>query len=152
MNGTEFRAMYNTNPTMSAMVREFMVKNFQHLSPGVSNVPDDVKVLRLRLMMEELGELAQAMHENNIVQIADGGMDLLYVVIGTMLSYGIPVEECFAEVHASNMSKPRLDKHNKGGKVTKGTDGAFRKPNLEAILWRDDEKAPNPALPFSQEG
>lgn len=45
--------------------------------------------------------------------------------------YQIPAKTVFAEVHRSNMSKNKLDKHSKGGKV--GKEG-FSKPNFEQFI------------------
>jgi predicted HAD superfamily Cof-like phosphohydrolase len=80
-------------------------------------------------MVEELAELVTAMHEENVIEIADALADLLYVVIGTGLAYGLPIAEVFNEVHRSNMSKNRLNQHGKGGK-----GNGFSPPNLEEIL------------------
>jgi NTP pyrophosphatase (non-canonical NTP hydrolase) len=114
------------------MVREFMVKNNQaYEKKPTTNIPPAVQVLRLRLMMEELGELAGAMHEGNIVLIADGLADLDYVVTGTAIAYGIPHEVVFREVHRSNMTKAALDPNNKGGKVSKA---GYEPPKISEIL------------------
>jgi predicted HAD superfamily Cof-like phosphohydrolase len=45
-------------------------------------------ILRQRLILEELGETAQALHQQNIVEIADGLTDLLYVVYGSAAALG----------------------------------------------------------------
>lgn len=118
--------------THEDMVRAFMVKNFQASnSVPMAVIPDHVKVLRLRLMMEELGELAEAIHTGDLVQIADGLADLEYVTVGTAIAFGIPHEEVFREVHRSNMTKPALDEHNKGGKVSKE---GYEPPQIATIL------------------
>jgi len=100
----------------------------------INPMPHHTKVLRLRLMMEELGELSCAMHENNVIEIADGLTDLLYVVIGTAVEYGLgPIlYELFDEVHASNMSKDYAERPDgrKGG--VKGPK--YFKPRIALIL------------------
>ena len=70
-----------------------------------SKVPDKVAILRIRLIHEELDELHDAMDDEDIVKIADGLADLLYVVFGTAVSYGMPMDEIFDIVHRYNMSK-----------------------------------------------
>ena len=66
--------------------------------------PDfNTRELRLELIQEELDELAQAIDERDMVQIADALTDLLYVVYGAGHAFGIDLDECFAEVHRSNM-------------------------------------------------
>ena len=57
--------------------------------------------------------------------------DLLYVVFGTAVSYGIPIDEVFSEVHRSNMSKS-MDK-NEIGKTVKGE--SYSPPNIRPILF-----------------
>lgn len=118
--------------TVEQAVREFMEKKGQVISQHPNPLlPDKVKVLRLRLMMEELGETAVAMHENNIVEIADGLADLVYVVVGTAIAYGIPFDKVFAEVQRSNMTKGSLNTDNKGGKVSKE---GYEPPRIKEIL------------------
>ena len=40
-----------------------------------------------------------------MVEIADALTDILYVVYGAGHTFGIDLDDCFDEVHASNMSK-----------------------------------------------
>lgn len=71
-------------------------------------VSDEVLNLRRRLMTEELmgsGELIESMVIKDLVGIADGLADLLYVVFGTAVSYGIPMDQVFGIVHKANMAK-----------------------------------------------
>lgn len=68
-------------------------------------IPEDEWRLRRNLMREELRELEQAMLDNDIVAIADGVADLMYVVIGTAVAYGIDIDPIFDIVHDNNMTK-----------------------------------------------
>ena len=63
--------------------------------------------LRLSLIKEELSELEHAINENNLVEAFDALNDLLYVLGGTVLEFGMKdkFKEGFDEVHRSNMSK-----------------------------------------------
>ena len=68
--------------------------------------PDfNTRELRLELIQEELYELAQAVADRDMIQIADALTDLLYVVYGAGHTFGLDLDECFQEVHRSNMSK-----------------------------------------------
>lgn len=89
--------------------------------------------LRLRLISEEFGELRRAVEQEDLVKIADGLADLLYVIYGTAVSYGLDLEPIFEEVHASNMSKgnPRVVKRE-DGKILKGEN--WKPPALEPII------------------
>lgn len=92
-----------------------------------------VKGLRMSLMVEELHELEVAMAYDDLVLVADGLADLLYVVIGTAVAYGMDLEPVFDEVQRSNMTKlggPTSPE----GKQLKGPD--YSPPELDAILTR----------------
>lgn len=93
------------------------------------------KELRLNLIQEELDELATALGCNvgihgEWVEMDGGGYDeegvvdaisdILYVVLGTAVEMGLPVQRFFAEVHRSNMTKV-------GGPVRE--DGKILKPD-----------------------
>ena len=98
--------------------------------------PDfNTRELRLELIQEELDELAQAVDDRDMIQIADALTDLLYVVYGAGHAFGIDLDECFQEVHSSNMSKLGPNGkpiHREDGKVMKGP--GFFEPDLENIL------------------
>lgn len=99
-------------------------------------IPDEKTIqLRIDLIAEEFEEFAAASRAKDIVGVADGIADLLYVVYGAAHAWGIPVEEIFDEVHRSNMSKV----HENGeivrlpnGKVVKPLN--YSPPNIREIL------------------
>lgn len=70
------------------------------------------------------------------VKAADALTDILYVVYGAGLEFGLPLDECFKEVHESNMSK--LGANGKPiynpdtGKVMKGPN--YRAPDLDKVI------------------
>lgn len=78
---------------------------------------------RETLIEEELNELKEASAADNLVGIADALGDLLYVVYGAAIEYGIPIDEVFEEIHRSNMTKLWPD-----GTVHKREDGKVLKP------------------------
>jgi predicted HAD superfamily Cof-like phosphohydrolase len=87
-----------------------MVERFHRLfdivvqqTPG--DIDEQTRVLRERLIQEEFEELREAMGKGNLSAIAKELADLLYVVYGTAVSYGIAMGPVFREVHRSNMSK-----------------------------------------------
>lgn len=97
--------------------------------PALPN--NEVAELRRKLMEEELAELEQAMDNGELVGIADGLADLLYVVCGTAVSYGIDIRPIFEEVHRTNMAKVG-GALREDGKVLK-PDG-WQPPKLGPIL------------------
>ena len=98
--------------------------------------PDfNTRELRLELIAEELDELSDAVADRDMIQIADALTDLLYVIYGAGHAFGIDLDECFQEVHASNMSKLGENGrpiHREDGKVMKGP--GYFEPDLESIL------------------
>ncbi len=98
--------------------------------------PDfNTRELRLELIQEELDELSDAVADRDMIQIADALTDLLYVVYGAGHAFGLDLDECFEEVHRSNMSKLGENGrpiHREDGKVMKGP--GYFEPDLEGIL------------------
>ena len=127
MDGTNFE-----------LVGDFMEVFGQIVEPEPI-IPDDMTVdLRVDLIAEEFLELREAVANEDIVEIADALTDLLYVVYGAGHAFGIDLDECFLEVHASNMSKLDDDGqpiYREDGKVLK-SDNYF-KPNLASVLYVD---------------
>lgn len=90
--------------------------------------------LRYRLMREELVELMDAMTIKDIQAIAKELADLLYVVYGTAISYGIDMESVSLAVHQSNMTKfgnpgEYASTCDETGKSTKDAGGKTLKPS-----------------------
>ncbi len=87
------------------MVAEFH-RLFDILSQTTPSAVDErTKALRVRLIQEEFDELKEAMAGDDLSAVAKEMADLLYVVYGTAVSYGIDMSPVFREVHRSNMSK-----------------------------------------------
>jgi predicted HAD superfamily Cof-like phosphohydrolase len=97
--------------------------------------PPERRILRMKLLAEELDELDSAMLQGDLIEIADAIADLLYVTYGTAHEFGIPIDAVFTEVHRSNMTK--LDDNGKpilrkDGKVLKGP--RYDPPRIAGIL------------------
>jgi predicted HAD superfamily Cof-like phosphohydrolase len=61
--------------------------------------------LRVALLEEEVGEFAAASEKGDLAGIADALADIIYVIYGTALTYGINLDTVLQEVYRSNMSK-----------------------------------------------
>lgn len=175
-------------------VKEFCIKFGQPVFKN--DVTKAIRDLRIRLLLEELGETVVAWQEKDKIGLADGLADLLYVTTGAAVScldskvndpwsfvepnirhkptpvvelamvvtnlcnaihightsqvlciqveivmetiyrvavrHGIPLRDCFIEVHKSNMTKDviQLNDGQKGG--YKGA--SYRPPNLALLL------------------
>lgn len=106
--------------------------------PTIGNVPTNVKMLRKRLIEEEKHELFDAIDTNDLVEVADGLADLLYVVFGTAISFGIPIDQIFEVVHKSNMAKLGPDGKpitDKGGKSMKPAGWVGPTEEIRRILY-----------------
>ena len=117
------------------LVEEFMTAFGQDVEK-VASMPDrKTAMLRLKLILEEYEELETAVEEQHLVGIADALTDILYVTYGAGHAFGINLDECFKEVHESNMSKLGPDGkpiYREDGKVMKGPD--YREPDLRKVL------------------
>jgi predicted HAD superfamily Cof-like phosphohydrolase len=113
------------------MVQDFHRKFEILIQTAPANLTDEIQQLRVRLIQEEFDELKESMTTGNLASVAKEMADLLYVVYGTAVSYGIDMKPVFQEVHRSNLSKV-------GG--YKRADGKWMKPpsyspaQLEPIL------------------
>lgn len=111
-------------------VRAFMLKYKQSLEPNAQT-----RMFRIRLNNEEGAELITAIATNDRGQIIDGAADLLYVVYGLAEVYNFDLDEAFARVHESNMTKELESVH---GKPIKGP--SFKPPDLQDIIARSYER------------
>lgn len=94
----------------------------------VDHLPTAEVELRRRLLTEEFQEYLTATAADDVIGIADALADMVYVIYGTALHYGIDLDAVLAEVHRSNMTK--TGHHN--GKAVKG-DG-YQPPDIAAVL------------------
>lgn len=76
------------------------------------------------LLVEEVSELFTAITNKDIVGIADGIADAIYILIGIAMMLNIPIDKVLEEVHKSNMTKDL-------GAI-KGQE--YQKPRIKEIL------------------
>lgn len=99
-------------------------------------IPESEFVLRYKLMQEELNEYRLACVNNDMEEVCDAIVDLLYVLNGIIIAHGVQdiIEDMYLEVHKSNMSKLENGKplYRHDGKVLKGSE--YFKPNLKQFL------------------
>lgn len=104
-------------------VREFHEKFGQYIADKPSIPPIQIAALRCNLIEEEAEELYIASAQEDLIGVADALADLLYVVLGTAVTYGIQLDKVFDEVHRSNMTKVW-----ENGEVRAREDGKVLKP------------------------
>lgn len=113
-------------------------------------IPDKKTVaLRDELIREETQEVRDGIQLDDLVLIADGIVDSMYVLIGTAVSYGIDLAPIWEAVHQANMAKEgggeRAD-----GKILKPS--GWKAPGVRALLQRQidyktrDLSKPAPSL------
>ncbi len=138
------------------LVREFHVAMGAPVrSPAEMAMLDiDRKRLRLRLILEEVCELAVALGSDglvvmeidhahdvvsrdtfsrpaSLVDATDALGDIRYVTDGAAVEMGIPLDEATEEIHRSNMTK-RGGKVREDGKIMK--PDSYQPPNLARVL------------------
>ena len=83
--------------------------NLPRLTPN--SVPEhlhtDIMDFRVKFLQEELDEIREADENEDLLGVADGLADLIYVACGTAQMMGIDLDRVFLEVHNANMRKER---------------------------------------------
>ncbi len=96
----------------------------------------DLALFRQRLIMEEAKEASAELLRPQIDKAAltKELADILYVVHGTAVAFGLPLDTVFNRVHASNMSKLVDGKplYRDDGKVLKGPN--YQPPKLDDLF------------------
>lgn len=124
----------NGGASLSGAVGDVMAFHLATDTPVISSpvFPTEERVrLRERLIAEEYGETIEAIRAGDIVETADGLVDLIYVCIGAAIEFGIPLDAVWDEVHRSNMAKaggPR----RADGKIMKPE--GWTRPDVAGIL------------------
>jgi predicted HAD superfamily Cof-like phosphohydrolase len=113
-------------------ITEFMLRVGQKCPIRPQMIDGQTAILRRDLIREELAELWESHMSGDLVGVSDAIGDLLYVVLGAAVAYGIDLEPIFWEIHRSNMSK-FIDGHMRpDGKWIKGP--SYSPANLTPIL------------------
>ena len=80
----------------------------QQKKPAIPKVRSDLISFRVKFLEEELDELKEAIENRDIVEVFDAILDIAYVGLGNgAMVFGLKdkIEDGYAEVQASNMSK-----------------------------------------------
>ena len=114
-------------------VSEFMILGEQKVSP-VLNLKNDQTQLYMNLIEEEFNETLNAFIEDDLVEVADGLADMVWVIMGMCNSAGIDFDKIWKEVKSSNMSKFVKGKFikNDAGKIMKPE--TYFKPDIKKAL------------------
>lgn len=93
--------------------------------------------LSIRLLVEEVRESVDAIIAEDIEEIADGLVDIVYIVMGIANRYGIDFDACWTEVQNANIAKFPYGEVNldASGKILKPT--GWEPPNIKKALGID---------------
>jgi len=127
MSGIEISNFEKVGDFMEAFNQEVLVEPV---------FPDfNLAALRLDLIEEEVQELRDGLGKGSLLEVADALTDILYVVYGAGHAFGIDLDDCFNEVHRSNMTKLGEDgrpMYRDDGKVMKGPN--YEEPDLKQFV------------------
>ncbi len=114
-------------------VSEFMILGEQKIASDL-NLKNEQSKLYMNLIEEEFEETAKAFNEDDLVEVADGLADMVWVIMGMCNSVGIDFDNIWEEVRDSNMSKFVDGKSikNEAGKIMKPE--TYFKPNIRKAL------------------
>ena len=103
--------------------------------------------LRVSLLEEEVQELADAIKENDLVEVADALADIQYVLSGAVHEFGMGniFQTLFDEVQRSNMSKAcgtmeeagRTQEHYR---ATKGVESTVEEVDGQFLVFREGDR------------
>ena len=127
----KFHVPMNDEPTLP--VGKFITPEMVY--PDGAEKPRTERQLRINLLVEEVEELFAAEKNNDLEEIADALADIIYIVLGTALAYGIPIHSVFEEVHRSNMSKDGRPESPTVNKITKGP--SYVPPDIARAMNED---------------
>ncbi|MDX6184017.1 nucleoside triphosphate pyrophosphohydrolase family protein [Flavobacterium sp. Fl-77] len=108
-----------------------------HSETPIADLGQAKNILRYNLMKEENEEYLEAVHNKDLVEIADALGDMMYILCGTIIEHGLQgkIEAVFDEIQRSNMSKLGEDGqpiYREDGKVMKGPN--YFKPDFSKLL------------------
>ena len=121
---TEQQALSHAAATLSTIAEELL-----------KHSKTDVRALRAHLVIEECAELISAMSTRDEVQTLDALADLLYVLLGTAVTFDLPIGPAFIEVHSSNMTKTKSAKDPHGQRL-RDKGPKYRPADLASVLLK----------------
>jgi NTP pyrophosphatase (non-canonical NTP hydrolase) len=110
---------------------KYLIELSEKLKHRAARTPGDHRLVRAFLLIEEVGELMAGMGDGDEVEMADALADIAYIVLGTAVTFSVPLKTVFDEVHRSNMTKTRRreDRHLKADK-----GAAYSPPDVKRAL------------------
>ena len=102
--------------------------------------------LRISLISEELEEMKEAIEKGDVVEVADALADLMVVLCGSILEFGMgdKFDSIFENIHNSNMSKA-CSSHKEAietllhYKQKDGTEGVYKEEDGKWLVYRKED-------------
>lgn len=102
--------------------------------------------LRISLISEELEEMKEAIEKGDVIEIADSLGDLMVVLCGSILEFGMgdKFDKIFENIHNSNMSKA-CNTHQEAietllhYKKKDGTEGTYKEEDGKWLVYRKED-------------
>lgn len=113
-----------TDAVPSKMVQDIIDLNKKFgfiLNKNPTHLPQAILMRRFNFIQEELDEFLLAAKQQNMEEMADALVDIVYVAIGTAVMMGLPWDEMWDEVQRANMTKEK-------GRTHRGHDDDLVKP------------------------
>ena len=98
----------------------------------------DPRLYRFYHKIEEVGELALGMANQDIVEMADALGDLMYLALGDAVTFNIPMKEVFDEIHRSNMTKTR--KEGDPRMKDRSPESGFSPPDIRGAILKGRDR------------
>ena len=98
----------------------------------IKKTGNSVAIARAQLMIEELAETVESLVTKNEADLLDGLSDLLFVTLGTAITYNMPIEEGHLEICRSNLTKAVRKPEDDPRLRDKGPD--YDPPKIKEIL------------------
>ena len=144
------------HPESLELVAEFH-RIFKHPILNEPTIPPENRCrLRVSLIAEELKELEEAIHEKDIVAVADALSDIQYVLSGAILEFGLAYKfkALFEEVQRSNMSKACNSEDEAKATVElyrqkEGTECYYKKEGTKWLVYRTSDNKTIKSINYS---
>lgn len=120
-----------------------LASDLARLASGVEHACSTIKDVRLhraQLLVEEVGEVIEALSNHDEEKLVDGLADTQFVTVGTSETFGLPTRNALVEVCDSNLTKNQRSDADYRLR-SKGPD--YRPPDVKRILaeWHDHRDA-----------
>ena len=125
----------NVEEFMDAGGQEYPCSQGTHLYKDPKENDDQVQ-LYMDLITEEYNETLDAYKNGDVVELADGLADMVWVIMGMASSLDIDFEDLWEEVSRSNMSKfvdGKAIRNPETGKIMK--PDSFSPPDVRHVLF-----------------